>query len=364
MNSFKKIAVVTAAAMALVGLSTSANAAPLAVNVGIVANATTAVAPATVAVPSTNIIDAGHSVAITATADTGTTVTFAANGVKFVTALNTADAPKTIASGTSSLSIVSTGASVTVHAYTTTTSVGSVTVNNGAYSTIVYIQGIAAGASKIALSVPSSVAVGTVPTISASATDVFGNPVGGESILVTLIGSTFAGGSVTSTIVTSSVTSAAGVTPATVLGKGDAALSTAVAGEITAVATGANSAVAVIGLDAPVKSAIAKFTVSDLNAQIANLKAELASVNALLGAEKAGRVADKAAADKALADAKIASDKVLADANTASAAALATAKASSDAAAAIAAKTYKAQYNALAKKWNAKHPTLKVALLK
>ena len=123
------------------------------------------------------------------------------------------------------------------------------------------------------------------------------------------------------------------------------ALATAVTGEVTVVATGANSATAVTGLAAPVKSAISKFTVSDLAGQIALLKAELA-------AEKAGRSADKVAADKALADALA---KAKSDSETA------TAKlAVSD----LTAATYKSQYNALAKKWNKANPKAKVALIK
>jgi hypothetical protein len=220
-----------------------------------------------------------------------------------------------------------------------------VTIVNGSYSTIVYVQGTAGPAYNVALSVPSATAVGTVPTITASATDVFGNPVASEAISVTLVGGAFADNSVTKTFTTSAVTSAAGVTPVTVLGSKTESLATAVAGDITVVATGATSATAVTGLDAPVKSAISKFTVSDLSGQIALLKA-------LLAEEKAGRAADKVAADKALADAKTASDTATVLAAT------------KQAAADLKALTYKTQYNALAKKWNKANPKSKVALIK
>ena len=76
MNTKKKIAFATAAALAMFGISAVANAAPLTVTVNSVANATTSAAPQSVAVPSTNVIDAGHTVAITATADTGTLFSF------------------------------------------------------------------------------------------------------------------------------------------------------------------------------------------------------------------------------------------------------------------------------------------------
>jgi hypothetical protein len=354
----KKLSILVAALVATTSIvATSANAAPLAVTVGGVANVTTTSAPASVAVPSTNVIDAGHSVAIAATADANTVVTFTTSGkVKLVSALNTADAPKTSTSGASSASVTSTGVASTVYAYTTSTETGTVTVVNGSYSTIIYIKGTAGPAAKVIATIPGSVAVNTSPSISVSATDVFGNAVAGETIAVTLVGAVFSDNTVTKSLTTSAVTSAVGVTPITVLGTATAVLSTVSAGNVTVVATDVSMADTAVGLPAAVKTALITFPVSDLDAQIAGLKAQLAI-------EIAGRSADKAAADKALADAKIASDKVLADAKSASdlAAALATTK---QAAADLTSATYKAQYNALAKKWNKKHPTAKVALIK
>ena len=351
MHSFKKIALGVVAAMTLGTIvATPASAAPLAVTVSSVANTTTLALPATVAVPSTNTISAGYTLPIAATADTGTVVTFTASStVKLVTVLSTVDLPKTVASGVSALSATSNGLAITVYAYTTSTAVGSVTVTNGAYSTIVYVQGTAGPASNVALSVPTSTSVGTIPTISALATDVFGNPVGSESISVTLLGSTFTDGSITKTLVTSSVTSAAGITPVTVLGTATATLATAVAGEVTVVATGVTGAVAYTGLNAPVRSVLTKFVVSDLAAQIVALKAELAAEKAAHEATKAKAAAEalasKVAADKALADAltKSTADKLAADATIAS---------------------LKKSFNTLITKWNKAHPKAKIALIK
>jgi hypothetical protein len=347
MNSFKKISLVIAAALTGTMLvATSSNAAPLAVTVGGVANATTSAAPQSVAVPSTNVIDAGHSVAIAATADTGTVVSFTASStVKLVTALNTTDAPKNSTSGSGTYSATSAGTAITVYAYTTSTSVGSITIVNGSYSTIVYVKGTAGAAAKIIATVPGSVAVNTAPSISVSATDVFGNPVAGEAIAVTLVNAKFADNTVTKSLTTASVTSAAGVTPVTVLGSVSATLAAVAAGSVTVVATDVDMADTAVGLPAAVKTALISFAVSDLDAQIAGLKAQLA-------AEIAGRAADKVAADKALADAKVASD--------AAAALAVTKQAASD----LTSATYKAQYNALAKKWNKAHPKSKVALIK
>jgi hypothetical protein len=365
MNSFKKISIATAAALAIVGISVApSSAAPLAVAVASVTNATTPTAPATIAVPSANQITSGTAVALAATADTGTVVSFAASPtVKLVTALHTTDAPKTVASGVSSLSVTSAGAAITVYAYTTTTAVGSVTITNGAYSTIVYVKGTAGAASNVAVSVPSATAVGTIPTITVSATDIFGNVVAtGETITTTIIGSTFADGLATKNLITTTTTEAAADTTL-VVGSKTAALATAVAGTIQVVVTGVASATTVTGLPAPVKAATASFVGSDLNGTIASLNAQLAAEKAgraldaiaaanALSVEKAGRAADKAAADKAAADAALAKA-------TASSEAL-TAKTIADTAALKA----KADYNKLAARWNKANPKAKVALKK
>jgi hypothetical protein len=284
----------------------------------------------------------------------------ASDTIKLVTALHTTDAPKTIASGVSSLSVTSAGSAVTVYAYTTSVKVGTVTITNGAYSTIVYLKGTAGAASNVAVAVPAASAVGTIPTVTVSATDVFGNPIlAGETITATVLGSTFADGTITKTLVTSTTAEATADTTL-VAGSKTASLAVGVAGTVTVVVTGATSAATVAGLTAPTKAAQAAFTVSDLNGTVATLTAQLAAEKAgraldaqaasnVLAAEKAGRAADKVAAEKALADVKAASDS-----------ATATAKAAAD----LAAAAYKAEYNALAKKWNAKNPKAKVALKK
>jgi hypothetical protein len=301
MKVTKKIALATAAALAIVGVSTVAHATPLAVTVAGVANTTTSAAPKTVAVPVSNVIDSSNTVALAATADTGTVVNYVASGVKLVSALNTTLAPVSSTSGVSSLSVTSQGTAVTVYAYTTSTTVGSVTITNGAYSTIVYIQGTAGVAANVAVSVPASAAVNTAPTISVSATDVFGNPVASEAISVTLVGATFSDASITKTLTTSAVTSAAGVTPVTVLGSATGTLSAVTAGTVTILATDSSIAATSVGLPTAVKSAIATFSVSDLSGQVSALNAQIASLNAQLSAAIA-------ATAKAKADAVTAAD--------------------------------------------------------
>jgi len=362
MNSFKKIAIVIAAALTSTALVVApSSAAPLAVTVAGAANTTTALAPATANVPADNKVDAADAVALVATADTGTVVTFASTGgVRLVLALDNAPtAPVLASAGTTTHSATSQGVGITVYAFTTSTATGSVTITNGAYSTIVYVKGIAGSAYNIGVSVPSAVAVGTIPSVGVNVTDVFGNAVGGETVTTTLIGATWADASISKSIVTSTAANVAGDSTLT-LGSKSERLSLAVAGNVTVAATGAASATAVTGLPAPVKATVATFSVTDLNGviaglngQVASLNAQLSSISSQLAAEKAARVADKTAADKAIADAKIASDS-----------AAAIAKAGSDLALAQAAATYKEEYNALAKKWNAKNPKAKVALKK
>lgn len=351
MKSFKKIAIATAAALALVGIQTvNASAAPLVVTVAGSANSTTPTAPATANVPADNAVDSADAVALSATADTGTTVTFAASGVKIVTALNTTNAPVLASAGSSTHSAVSAGSAITVYAFSTSSAIGSVTITNGAYSTIVYVKGNVGAAHNVGVTVPAATAVGTIPSVTVNVTDVFGNAVGGETVTATLIGGTWADGSISKSIVTDTTTNSAS---GAILGLKSEKLAVATAGTITIAVTGAASATAVTGLNAPVKAAVAAFTVTDLNGTISALQAQVNSLSAQLAAEKAGRVADKVAADKAFSDAKATSDS----------ATIAT-KAASDLALATAETKYKAEYNALAKKWNKKNPKAKVALKK
>lgn len=358
MKSFKKIATAVVAAMTVATMVVApANAAALVVNVNGSANTTTSLTPATVAVPSTNVIDAGHTVAITAIADTGTVVNFSGSGVSLVPGLSSVGLTVTVNSGLSAITSTSTGVAITVYAFTTSTNVGTVTITNGGYSTVVFIKGTAGPANSIAINTPKNVGVGTTPTIAVSAVDAFGNPVASEAISVTLIGTTFSDGSVLKTITTASATTAPGVIPATVLGVGTANLSIALAGEVTVVATDV-SITPVVGLSAPVKVVTATYTVNDyatlnakLKTQVEDLTAQLDAANKALAAEKAAHEVANADLTKTKADLLSASvGKTNAETELE-----ATHKALAD---------LKTAFNALAKKWNAKNPRAKIALLK
>lgn len=334
MKSLKKITVATAAALALVGIQTiNASAAPLSVTVAGSTNATTSTAPATANVPADNTVDAADAIAIAATADTGTVVSFSSTGgVKLITALSTSNAVVNSSSGTTSYSITSTGSPVTVYAFTTSTSTGSVTIVNGSYSTVVYVKGIAGSVSNVGVVVPTAVAVGTIPTITVNTTDVFGNAVS-DTVTATLIGGTWADGSISKSIVTNSATAVA-ANSALILGSKTENLAIATVGTVTIAVTGATTATAVTGLNVPVKAVVASFTVTDLNGTIAQLQAQINSLSKQLADANSTIAANKIAADSA---------KAIADA---------------------AALKEKADYNKLAKAWNKAFPKKKVALKK
>jgi hypothetical protein len=327
MKTTKKIAIATAAALAMFGISAVANAAPLSVTVNSVANATTSAAPQVVLVPSTNVIDALHTVAISATADTGTTVTFTASStVKLVSVLNTVSTPVNVSSGVSTLTGTSNGSALTVYAYTTSTAVGSVTITNGAYSTIAFIKGNAGPAYNVVANVPGSFAINTAPSISVSTTDVFGNPIGGATVVATLVGATFADNSVTKSLTTSTVADVL-ADPTLVVGSKSATLAPVLTTASITLTVSASVADAVVGLPAPVRSGSISFGGVDLNAQIKDLNNKVTDLTAQLAASKAETA--KALSDSAAA--KTVSEKALADANAAS----------------------KAEYNALVAKYNA-----------
>lgn len=337
MKSLKKITIATAAALALVGIQTiNASAAPLSVTVAGSTNATTSTAPATANVPADNTVDSADAVAIAATADTGTVVTFTTtNGVKLVTALSATNAVVNSSAGTTAYSVTSSGSAITVYAFTTSTATGSVTIVNGSYSTVVFVKGIAGSVSNVGVSVPTAVAVGTIPAVTVSTTDVFGNPVS-DTVTATLIGGTWADGSISKSIVTNNAAAVA-ANSTLVLGSKTENLAVATVGTVTIAVTGATTATAVTGLSVPVKAVVASFTVTDLNGTIAQLQSQINSLSRQLADANSTIAANKIAADAAAAAKVIADAAILKE---------------------------KADYNKLATAWNKAFPKKKVALKK
>ena len=353
MKLIKKIAMASVVALGLgvfSALPASAADMSLSVKVGAAvagSNATTALAPAAVTVPADNTIDEADVVRLVATVDAGTSVSFVATGaIKLVAALDNPAAVRVRSTDGVSAVVVATGTgnTATVYAYTTSVAAGTVTVSNGGVTNTIYMKGTAGAANAISVVAPSAVASGTVATYTFTAVDAFGNKVSGLAINATVAGATVA----STGLNTATVTTTADVAELKVLAPAG--------GSIVVVAT-ATVAAAVAGLATPVSTVAAMTTVNDLAAELAKVKAELA-------AEKAGRAADKVAADKSLADAKAeaAAAKAAADAAMAkvvadnAAAKAAADKAVADLTAAVDKLTkdmasMKAKFNAMAKKY-------------
>jgi hypothetical protein len=375
MNSFKKIALAVVAAMTMSTLvMTPASANTVSVDVTTeISGAGTAASPFTVKVPSDNVVSVAdtstvtnnEALLITATVVAGTPVTFTAvgAGTRLVSAIgSTVNA----SAGSSSITVTPASTTATVYAYTTTTAASAVTVSVTGASTTIYLKGVAGPAYELKMSIPASGNISGKVTATLDVADIFGNAVA-DTVTVTTLGGATAGTVTADALVTGRYTSEISL-PA-------AAGTVAVGASIVA-----PTSVPTIKLATTSQTAIV--TVSDLATALA--------------AERAGRAADKAAADQALSaalakaaadaatakaaadaaaitaaaeiaklkadavTAKVAADKALADAQAAAKAELDKVKA--DNAKALA--DLKKAFNALAKKWNAKNPKAKVTLVK
>lgn len=330
MKSFNKIAVAVVAAMTMTTLvATSANATTpvLSVNGSTVTTGLTAANPVVIPVPADNSVDSTDTVRVAFTGlETGTVISAVATGVTIVPALATVSAPVNASAGSSTISInTGTGTTAEFYVYTKTTNVGTIVVTRGGNTFTYYVKGSAGAAYNLSLTAPDSVNISSVNKVYVRTTDVFGNPVVTTTPTVTVIN-----GTVGSVSVSDTATGTFAFDLTSLATTGTAGVSSAI------------TATDVTGLPAAVKNA-SKFVA------VVNPADALASLRAELAAEKAGRAADKALADKALADFKAASDS-----------ATVTAKAASDKAIA----DLKKSFNALAKKWNTKNPKAKVTLIK
>jgi len=379
MNSLKKIAIALVAAMTMTPfIATPASAAVMTVAVSLNGTANTtnsAIAtPAALPVPADNTVDAADALRFIATVDTGTAVSATCTNCTIVSALHTAAAPVTSASGSSSLTIATgTGTTATFYVYTKTTAIGTVVVTNQGTTLTYYVQGTAGKINTLAVSAPASGSAGTKQDIVVTATDSFGNKVSGKSLTATVFAAL--GTLDSSTATTGSALSDFGTATFKVT-----LPTTGTRSLITFAPTTAGDATTadVTGLPARALAPFAEITVRDLVSELA--------------AEKAARAAEKVASDKALADAlakaaadraaaaaelvkanaeivslkadtvtaRVAADKALADAKAAAKAELDLVKAAN----AIALADVKKAFNSLAKKWNKKNPTAKVRYIK
>lgn len=328
MTSFKKTLIATASAVAL--LATTLVAAPanaaVATALTIAGSATATVGtseataivlpvPADNSVDSTDVLDlaitgitAGDAVTVTAT-----DATLIAAGTTGAITASTGSATLNIATGT--------GTTASFKVYTKTTKVGKVVVTVGTATPVTYyVKGTAGALNTIALSAPTA-ALGTTAKVTATGTDVFGNPVANATVALQAVS-----GTATNTY---SVTT-------DVKGEATKELTGLAVGSYDLIAT-ATVATAVTGLTAPTGFVRGTLKVVDLSALVAEKDAELAIAKGKVTA----LTADKDALTAKVAD--LTAKLALADA---------------------AATGNKAKYNALATKWNKKFPKNKVALLK
>ena len=327
MNSFKKISVAIAAALAMgtmVGVTSASAATTLTVNSVPAVGGTTAVSPVSIPVPDQNNVLV--SKALTIVVDSlaaNTVVTASATNGKILTTIGTALAPVVATAGSATASVnTGSGATATFYVFTTSVADGSVVVTVGGSSTTYYFKGSAGALNAITMSTPDTAAAGTTQKVVLGAYDVFGNAIGAASVSLQVVTST-----ASTTTVHTTDTATAG---STVLGLKTVDVTVPASGSITLVAT-ATVAAAVTGLAAPVGVAVKNVAIRDLATELASVQAQLAAERAAHAATKAAAVSAKAASDLALATA-------IAD--------------------------HKAKFNALAKKWNAKNPRAKVALIK
>lgn len=278
----KKLTIILATALfGFAGLS-AANATTVSIVVtGQTAGTTgTSANPATIAVPSDNLITGDVlTVAVTVNALTTVPTITTTGGVRVIRAY---DANTKADAGVTSLSITPTSLTFDVYAYTTSTAAGTIVVSVTGQTTTYHVKGIAGPAYNVSLSVPATGNTNGTVTAVSNVTDIFGNPVAVAPTLSTVNGSAAAPTSTVTGEYRSVVT-----LPATV--------------GTTAIGASITVANPVTGFT-PKTSASAFIAVSDLAADLAAAKLEITSLKAALEAEKAA----KAAADKATADATMA----------------------------------------------------------
>jgi hypothetical protein len=254
-------------------------------------------------VPADNSVDSADALKIVVTVAANTVVSATATGAKIVAATATVAAPVVASAGSATFSANSgSGTTVTLYAFTTSTTAGSVVVTVGGDTTTYVVKGTAGSAYNLSVVAPATVNLGGTATLKATTTDVFGNAVTNATITTTSIRGSLTAFSYDSTdkVYKSTLTA-----PAT-------AGNTIIGATITAAA--------VDGLAKPVTEVVSTIVVADLADQVAVLTAALATAKADLAKAQADVAALKAAEIK--------------------------------------------KYNALATKWNKKFPKAKVALRK
>lgn len=299
MKFYKKFAVLVLTALVGSTIAVSgASAATVSVSVtGAASGAGTSASPAVISVPSDDAIS-GDVLTIEVTVDSASTVTniTTTGGARVIRSY---DGTTKSNAGVSSLSIVPTGTTYTIYAYTTSTTTASIVFSVTGQTTTYYVKGSAGPAYKVALSVPTAGTTSGTVTAVANVSDVFGNPVATAPTFTVING-------------------AAAAATTTVVGEYKSVITLPAASGTTALEVNITAATAIAGLDAPVSKSVAFVTVSDLAAINAALTAEVASLKSQL-TESASKLTEAGSQlTEALAAKKVADDSlVLAQANIA-----------------------------------------------
>jgi len=266
--------------VSLIG-ATPANAAPtitLSINGVVITTAAVSTTPASVTVPSDNLVDGSDAVRFSLTGvDAGTNIIVSATNSFIISSLSTTLNPvRSTAGETSANFSVTTGSTSEFFAFTKSNQLGTITITNGGVTSTYYLRGTSGPGYTLTYTPNPKPFTSMLSKQTVKIVDIFGNPVVGLAPTVTPI-------NVVSSTPTS--TNAEGVSEFTLTypsTPGRSALAVSI------------PAVDVSGFPAAVGSISTFIDVLDPNS-------EIAAVSAALEAEKAARAADKIAVDEAVA---------------------------------------------------------------
>jgi hypothetical protein len=282
--SKKLIAVASAAALALTALVGVAPVSATTTISGGSQDGLTAASAKLIPVPADNSVDSADQVVFTVSSAADRTVSATATGaVKLLTTSSPASGTHKANAGVTSLNI-STGlaTSVTFYAYTTSTAVGTVVVNDGVGNTQTFhIKGTSALPYNIAVTAPSSLSTGEANDMTIVVTDVFGNALetlGNYQLNFTPVAVAVKGADESDLENTNAST---GTEDWDSVAKNFAfTLTDAIAGgaavSVKLTSNGTLAPPAITGLAKPVATAFKSFSSADLSAQVASLTAQLA----------------------------------------------------------------------------------------
>jgi plastocyanin len=179
--SKKLIAIASAIALSAAGFALPTSAAIVSTNGG--NNGLTAASPVSVPVPDDNAIDSGDLVTFIVASSSGKTVSATASaGIKLLASANNSGEIWTSKDGSQTFSAIHAGNDITFYAFTTSTTTGTVVINDGiGNSQTRFVKGTAGAPYNIAVTAPNFVGAGASAQILVKVTDVFGNAIEGAT---------------------------------------------------------------------------------------------------------------------------------------------------------------------------------------